>query len=68
MKKGYVYMLFFVLFISIFGPIKYRLYKRDLYLVPLNHIILEMAIAFLIYIIPGILIVRWCYKMKERVK
>ena len=66
-KKGYVFIVLFALFLSILGPLKYKLYiKRDFDVVSLNDLILQIIIAFFAYLIPGLLMVRWYYKMKNK--
>lgn len=68
-KKGYIFIVLFALFISIVGTLKYRLYiKRDFDAVSLNDIIFRIVTGFLLYLIPGLLLVRWYYKMKDRKK
>jgi hypothetical protein len=68
-KKGYIFIMFFALFVSITGTLKYRLYvKRDFDVVSLNDIILRVLIGFLIYLIPGLLLVHWYYRIKDKRK
>ena len=67
MRKGYVYVVLFSLFLGIAGPIQYRLYvKRDFNEMSAEHLLLRITIAFLMYVIPGLLLVRWYYKMKDK--
>jgi hypothetical protein len=66
-KKGYFFIVFFSLFISISQSLKYRLFiKRDLNEATLNNLIAKMVILFLGFLIPGILLVHWYYKMKHK--
>ena len=68
-KKGYIFIVLFALFISIVGTLKYRLYiKRDFDLVSLNDIIFRIVTGFMIYLVPGLLLVRWYYRMKDKKK
>jgi len=66
-RRGYVYMVLFSLFISISGTIKYRVYiKRDFNQVIYQHLVLQTLFIFLLSVIPGLLLVRWYYKMKDK--
>jgi hypothetical protein len=66
-KTGYVFIVLFALFVAVAGTLKFRLFiKRDFDEVSLGYIIFHIAIGFLIYVIPGILLVRWYYKMKNK--
>ncbi len=67
MKKGYLLITLFAAFVAIAGTLKFRLYvKRDFDTSPLDDILFRIVISFLIYLIPGLLLVRWYYKMKEK--
>ena len=66
-RKGYVYIVLFSLFVSIAGTFKYRAYiEQDLNQVTGQHLFLQTTILFLAYVIPGLLLVRWYYKMKDK--
>ncbi len=66
-KKGYVIIILFALFIAIVGTLKFRFYtKRDFNETSQGALILQIAIGFLFYLILGILLVRWYYKMKNK--
>ena len=68
-KKGYVFIVLFALFVSIIGTLKYRLYiKQDFDVVSLNDIIFRIIFGFLIYLLPGLLLVRWYYIIKNKKK
>jgi hypothetical protein len=55
------------LFVSIMGIFKYRAYiKRDLTQVTYKYLFLQTTIGFLLFVIPGLLLVRWYYKMKDK--
>ncbi len=67
LRKGYVIIVVFSLFISIAGTLKYRAYiKHDLNQVTSQYLLLQISIAFITYVIPGVLLVRWYYKMKDK--
>jgi pilus assembly protein TadC len=66
-KKGYFFIVFFSLFISISHSLKYRLFiKRDLNEATLNYLIAQMVILFFVFLISGTLLVRWYHKMKHK--
>ncbi len=66
-KKGYAYIILFSLFVSISGTLKYRAYiKQDPSEVPFANIVLQATILFLVFVIPGLFLVRWYYKMKDK--
>jgi hypothetical protein len=66
-KKGYVLIMLFALFVATAGTLKYRHYiKRDFNEMSVGDIGLRIAFGFLLYVIPGILLVRWYYKMKNK--
>lgn len=67
MKKGYVFIILFTLFIAISRKFMYRYFiKRDfsekMYL---YKIIAQGLHFFFIFFIPGLLLVRWYYKIKD---
>lgn len=67
MKKGYVFVVLFSLFISVGYSLRYRLYiKRDFQEVTITHLLVQMAVNFIVFLIPGLLLVRWYYKLKNR--
>ncbi len=66
MKKGYLYILIFSLFIAVCQAIKYRMFiKRDL-AQNVHIFIIQTTSLFLLILIPGILVVRWYYKKKSK--
>lgn len=65
MRKGYWFVLIFSLFIAIT-----QLIKTDMFVLKRTNIdgtkfIIKVVIVFLIFFIPGCLLVRWYYKMKD---
>jgi len=67
MRKGYVLILIFSLFSAIGRTLMYRIYiKRDYADVSFNDILLRVVIAFLIFLIPGLLLVRLYYRLKDK--
>lgn len=66
-KKIYIFVVFFSLCVSILQSFKYRVFiKRDLSEGILNNLILQIVILFLALLIPGLLLVRWYYKIKRK--
>ncbi|RYE41896.1 MAG: hypothetical protein EOP48_23680 [Sphingobacteriales bacterium] len=69
MKKGYVLIVLFALFVSVVGTLKYKLsINRDLEVLTLSEIIFRIIVGFLLYLFPGLLLVRWYYNMKDNKK
>lgn len=67
MKKGYLYILFFSIFIAISQAIKYRAYiRKDFSKETLLPFCLQIAFVFFVIYIPGLFLVRWYYKMKDK--
>lgn len=67
MKAGYIYIILFSLFIAIAQSLKYRIFtKRDLSEEPINNLLLQAVVLFLLILIPGVLLVRWYYKQKGK--
>lgn len=68
-KKGYVFIVFFSLFIAVSITFMYRyVIKRDFSEMNLYRILLQGLILFLIFLVPGLLLVRWYYRMKHKKK
>ena len=66
-RKGYAYIVLSSLFVSISETLMYRAYiKQDLSEVSFTKILLQATILFLLFVIPGLFIVRWYYKMKDK--
>jgi hypothetical protein len=67
MRKGYLYIIAFALFLSITQTLKYRIYiKKDYHEVSLEHLLLQGAVLFVIFFLPGLFLVRWYYKQKDK--
>jgi hypothetical protein len=67
MRKGYLLVVFFALFIGVSSSLKYRLYiKQDLGEATANNLITQGTVLFLVFLIPGLLAVRWYYKQKDK--
>lgn len=60
-KKGYVYIIAFSLFVAISQTFKYRFYSNE----PINKIELKFLTLLLTFLIPGLFLVRWYYKKKD---
>jgi hypothetical protein len=66
-KKGYVFVVVFSLFVAIFYPLYYRLYiATDLSKETFGKLILHGLLMLLTALIPGLILVRWYYKMKNK--
>ena len=66
MKKGYIYIVVFSIFVGVSQSLKYRVFiKRDLEENVFNFIIQSTSL-FLLTLIPGLLLVRWYYKQKNK--
>lgn len=67
MKKGYIFVIAFALFIALTQTYKYRVFERkSLEPSTTNAIIAQIIMMFLLFLIPGLLIARWYYKNKNR--
>lgn len=67
MKKGYIYVIAFALFIALCQTFKYRFFERkNLPPSTTNAVIAQIIIMLLLFLIPGLLIARWHYKNKNR--
>lgn len=67
MKKGYFFVVSFALFIAVSQTWFHRAFTtRDLDEAPLNKLIIQVVILFLLFVIPGILLARWYYKLKSK--
>ena len=66
-KKGYVFVVIFSLFIAIFYPLYYRFYlTTDLSKETFSKLIFHGLLMLFTALIPGLLMVRWYYKMKNK--
>ena len=69
MKKGYVFVVFFALFIAVSQTYFYRAYTaKDLNEAPWIKLLVQGAILFTMFVIPGILLARWYYKQKSKMR
>lgn len=69
MKKGYVFVVFFALFIAVSLTWFYRAYTaKDLNEAPLTKLIVQAVILFTLFVISGIQLVRWYYKQKSKMR
>ena len=67
LRKGYVFIVLFSLFIAISQSLKYRLFtKRDLSTETLHNLIIQAVSLFVVIVTVGILAVRWYYRMKDK--
>jgi hypothetical protein len=69
LKKGYIFIVAFALFIAITRTFMYSYFiKKDFSEMNLYKISLQGLILFLIFLIPGLLLVRWYYRMRDKKK
>jgi len=67
MRRGYVYVILFSLFIAVSQSFKYRLFtKHDLGVTPVSKLIIQIGISFFVFLIPGLLLARWYYRKKDK--
>jgi len=67
MRKGYLFVLFFALFLSTSRTWFHRKYTtKDIDIMPKDVLFLQVVTLYLILVIPGLLLARWYYKMKDR--
>jgi uncharacterized membrane protein len=67
MRKGYAFVIFFALFIGVSRTWFHRTYTtKNIDETPLEIFLLQVVILFLIFLIPGLLLARWYYKMKDK--
>lgn len=67
MRKGYLFIAMFALFVSITQTLKYRIYiKKDYNEVSLEYLLVQGAVLFVIFFLPGLFLVRWYYKQKDK--
>jgi hypothetical protein len=69
MKKGYLFVLFFALFIALTRTYYYRAFvARDLGEASVNKFVLQAVILFVLFALPGLLLARWYYKQKNKMR
>jgi uncharacterized membrane protein len=67
MRKGYVYVILFALFIAVSQTWFHRTYTtKNIDETPLRILLLQAVIMFITFLIPGLLLARWYYKMKDK--
>jgi uncharacterized membrane protein len=67
MRKGYVFVIFFALFIGVSRTWFNRTYTtKNIDETPWEILLLQVVLLFLFSLIPGLLFVCWYYKMKYR--
>jgi|JI8StandDraft_2_1071088.scaffolds.fasta_scaffold61313_2 hypothetical protein len=66
-RKGYVIIFLFSLFNAIGRTFYCRIYiAKDYAEISFGHILLRIIILFLIFFIPGLIAVRWYYRLKDK--
>lgn len=66
-RKGYILVVLFSISIATLQSLEYRIFtKRDLSEITIINLLLQIGILFLAFSIPGLLLVRWYYKIKDR--
>ena len=67
MRKGYFIVILFALITAILGAIKYRYFEHSRAGEGLsNGLIFQVVLSFIVFVIPGLLLVRWYYQMKGK--
>lgn len=67
MRKGYLFVVFFAVFIAVSRSLYYRIYiKRDLDEATVNNLVIQGTVLFLVFLIPGLLAALWYYKQKNK--
>ncbi|MEI2709282.1 MAG: hypothetical protein V9E96_09750 [Chitinophagaceae bacterium] len=67
MRKGYLFILFFALFIAASRTYYYRAFvARDLRDASIDKLAIQAVILFALFALPGLLLVRWYYKQKNK--
>lgn len=66
MRKGYLFVIVFALFSSIARSFYYRVFiKNDLEHVTSIHFATQILLLFISILIPGLILARWYYKLKD---
>ena len=69
MKKGYLFVLLFALFIAVSRTYYYRAFvARDLSDASIEKLFLQALILFALFALPGLLLARWYYKQKNKMR
>jgi hypothetical protein len=67
MRKGYLYVILFALFSSIARAFYFRIFiAKDLSEITYGHLVIQMLLLFITFLIPGLLAVRWYYRLKDK--
>lgn len=67
MRRGYAFVILFALFIAVSQPLKNRYFvRKDIVDPTVTKLLLQMGILFVLFIVPGLLLARWYYKMKDK--
>lgn len=65
MRKGYIIIILFSLSEAIFGTIKYRILSNHIAgEASVNRILFQTCLTFIVFVVPGVLLVRWYYRGK----
>lgn len=65
-RKGYVQVLLFVLFLAIVSAYKYQYFTYRRHLPQFyERLVAHATLMFVPFIVPGWLLVRWYYKLKD---
>ena len=69
MKKGYLFVLFFALFIAVSRTYFYKAFvAKDLGNASVDKLAIQAVILFTLFAIPGLLLARWYYKRKNKMR
>jgi hypothetical protein len=67
MKKAYLFVLFFALFVAVTMTYYYRTFvAKDLGEASANKLVIQAVILFALFALPGLLLARWYYKQKNK--
>jgi hypothetical protein len=69
MKKGYLFVLLFALFIAVSRTYYHRAFvARDLGEAPVEKLVFQAVVLFTLFALPGLLLARWYYKQKNKIR
>ena len=69
MKKGYLFVLFFALIIAASRTYYYRAFvARDLNEASIDKLVIQAVILFALFALNGLLLARWYYKQKNKMR
>jgi hypothetical protein len=67
MRRGYLYVIVFALISSIARSFFFRIFiTKDLNRVTYSHLATQIIVLFITFLIPGLLLARWYYRLKDK--